>query len=472
MRHDTERVALTKRAVDAHFAKRIEQGITPSTSYAVFTSAGISYSGGFGDAGSGRPPTLDTAYRIASCTKSFTAAALLIMVERGLVTLDDPITQYVTVGELIGPDGQPVEPPTVRQLVSMSAGLPTDDPWADRQESLTRDQFAAVLARGIRFTAKPGERFEYSNLGFALLGQVIERASGRDYVGTVTGELITPLGLDGIGYDSSVAAADGVANGYLKIDGTWTKLPFTGPGAFSPIGGVFATPRALARWATWLASAFTEEDDHDQPLGRFSRRLMQTIQTPMPTVAPNRRNGYGMGLMVEESERHGTIVAHSGGYPGFGAHMHWHASSGIGVLGMENGTYAHTALAVNTALQAILDEVLVPDTEPVLWPETVAARLTVERLIRHWDDQVAAELFSENVDLDDSLDRRRTRWAGLVADADLAAEPRSLIDSAPISRTPAHLIWIIPGRSGSVRCEISLTPENPPRVQTINVTRG
>jgi len=471
VRHDTGRVVLTQAAVSAHFADRIKRGITPSTVYAVFTPDGISYAQGIGDAGSGRTPRVDTAYRIASCTKSFTAATLLIMVERGLVSLEDPIDRYVRTGPLIGPDGTPVDPPTLRQLVTMSAGLPTDDPWADRQESLTTEQFAATLAPGVRFTARPGERYEYSNLGFALLGQVIERVGGRGYVQTVTEELIKPLGLDGIGYDTSVAAPDGIAVGHRRIDGTWTPLPFSSPGAFSPIGGVFATPRALVRWASWLAAAFTETDDHGQPLGRFSRRLMQSVQQPIPS-GPGIRGGYGMGLVVEESDRHGTIAGHSGGYPGFGAHMRWHAASGIGVIGLENGTYSRVVAPVTAALRTILDEVLVPDTEPQLWPETAAARLTVERLIRDWDDQVAAELFADNVDLDDSLDRRRTSWARLAAEVGLDAEPLALIDSAPLSTTPAQLSWTIPGRTGSLRCEISLTPQNPPKVQTVRIARG
>lgn len=471
MRHDIERVALTRAAVDALFADRVDRRITPSTIYAVFTPSGITFADGYGDSGSGRAPTLDTAYRIASCTKSFTAATLLIMVERGLVSLDDPISRFVQTGPLIGPDGRPVDPPTLRHLVTMSAGLPTDDPWADRQESLTGDQFTAALAPGIRFTARPGDRYEYSNLGFALLGQVIEKASGRGYIPTVTDELITPLGLQGIGYDTGVAAPDGVAAGHRRTDDHWTPLPFSGPGAFSPIGGIFATPRALARWVGWLAAAFSTTDDHGQPLGHLSRRLMQTIHTPIEATA-DARSGYGMGLVVEESDRHGTIVGHSGGYPGFGAHMRWHAASGIGVLGLENGTYSQPAGPVTRALRTILDAVVVPDVEPTVWPETRAARLGVERLLRSWDDQLAEELFADNVALDDSLESRRTRWAELVTEIEPADEPAALINSSPISRTPAHLAWSVPGRRGSLRCEITLTPQNPPRVQTVRISRG
>jgi CubicO group peptidase (beta-lactamase class C family) len=228
----------------------------------------------------------------------------------------------------------------------------------------------------------------------------------------------------------------------------------------------------VARWAGWLAEAFTDADDRDQPLGRLSRRLMQTIQTPMPGQAGGSSLGYGLGLMVQDTERHGLIVSHSGGYPGYGAHLRWHPVSGIGVVAFENATYSAPVVPVTAACQLILDETIIPDREPVLWPETAAARLAVERLLRHWDDQVAAELFAENVDADEPLDRRRIRIAELAADISLDENPRPLIDCSPISRTPAQLAWTVPGRTGSLRCEISLTPEQRPRVQTLTVRRG
>ena len=471
MHYFQDRLADTRPAVEALFADRVDQGLTPSTVYAVFDRDGIRYAAGFGDRGDGNPPTVDTGYRIASCTKSITAAALLIMVERGLVSLDDSVDSLLTLGALIGPDGDEVRPPTLRELVGMAGGLPTDDPWADRQESMSTEQFAAVVAGGMRLTSAPGQRYEYSNLGFALIGAVIEKVSGRGYVELVTEELIKPLGLTGVGYDVDVPGVDAVATGFVRRDDQWQPQPFSTPGAFSPIGGVFASPSGLSRWIGWLSSGFIDTDDEDQPLGRLSRRLMQTAQT---SIGPTARGAqaYGMGLVVDDDERHGTIAGHSGGYPGFGSHMRWHPETGIGVLALENARYAGPRASVTHALDLILDEICRPDDLPVLWPETITARETVEGLLRNWDPAVAERLFADNVDLDEPLGRRAAQIAELVRSVEPSVEPVALADASPVSRTAAQLAWTVPGRTGALRCEVTLTPTVPPRVQTLVVRRA
>lgn len=473
--HHTERTALTRAAVAELFAPRVGQFRAPASVFAVFDRQGIIYSGGYGDRGDGRVPTIDTAFRIASCSKSFTAAALMIMVERGLVELDDPVVAHLDLGPLIGPDGAEVPAPTLRQLVAMAGGLPSDDPWADRQESLSAARFRDLVTAGVRFSRAPGSGYEYSNLGFALVGAVIEQVSGRSFVDVVTTELIEPLGLTGIGYDDRVGGADGVATGYARFDDSWEQQPVTGPGAFSPIGGVFATASALTRWIGWLSAAGSDHevggDAAVQPLSRESRLLLQTAHTPLPRSASD-THAYGMGLRVDENSRHGTIVAHSGGYPGFGSHMRWHLASGVGVLAFENGRYSGPHEPVSSALQLILDETVIPTTEPTLWPETAAARDGVERLVRTWDQNLAEHVFADNVDLDEPLGRRAARIATLAGEVDPGPEPLPLIDSAPVSETPAHLAWTIPGRRGSLRCELSMTPTEPPRIQTVDIRPG
>jgi hypothetical protein len=116
----------------------------------------------------------------------------------------------------------------------------------------------------------------------------------------------------------------------------------------------------------------------------------------------------------------------------------------------------------------------VPNGLPDLWPETVAARETVERLLRGWDDAAADALFAENIVLDESIERRRARIDDLTARAgiDAATPVLPLEDAAPVSRTPAHLIWTVPGATGALRCEIRLTPERLPTVQTLAVRLG
>lgn len=194
-------------------------------------------------------------------------------------------------------------------------------------------------------------------------------------------------------------------------------------------------------------------------------------QPHTPTGAPDR--AYGYGLVIEDGGDHGRIVGHSGGYPGFGSHLRWHAETGIGIVAMENATYAGTVTAATLALTAILDAVHTPDDLPELWPETLAAREQVESLLRHWDPRIAAILFAGNVDLDDGLERRRSSVEELAAAAGIAGVPvRPIADVAPRSTSPAHLIWSSPGRTGLLRCEISLTPQRFPRVQMLKISHA
>lgn len=476
-------ITRTQPAVSDLFAGRVTDDRVPSTCFAVFGPDGVVYGDGFGSIpATAEAPTLDTGYRIASCTKSFTAAALMIMRDRGRLELTDAISDWLATGSLLGPGTESVRPPTLAELASMSAGLSTDDPWADRQESMSSQTFDRMVADTLRFTADPGARYEYSNLGYALLGRGMEQATGNSVQQIITGELLQPLGLPGIAFDEN-GAADAIAVGHRKVDDAWVALDPTGPGAFSAIGGLYATTRSLADWCRWLAAAFVQPDQaaaqtgYGSPLSAASRIEMQTIQTPM-TDAGNQgtgaaRSGYGYGLQVWQHPRHGRIVQHSGGYPGYGAHMRWHPGSGVGIVALENATYSGPSRPAATALEMILDDVLGSAEEPQLWPETAAARTQVEHLIRDWDTTIADVPFADNIDLDESLVRRRAAIAELVAAVGpLDDHPLPLSQSAPISTSPAQLCWSIPGRNGLLRCEIALTPQQPPQVHTLVVRRG
>ena len=135
-------------------------------------------------------------FRIASMTKSFTAATVLSLRDEGRLTLDDPIDRYVPeLASLRYPttDSPPI---TIRHLLTMSAGFPTDDPWGDRQQSLDLDAFKRLLAGGLSFAWTPGTRFEYSNTGYGVLGRLITNVAGREYREVVRERILQPLGMD------------------------------------------------------------------------------------------------------------------------------------------------------------------------------------------------------------------------------------------------------------------------------------
>ena len=466
--------------IDDLFRRRVEQGTAPSTAWGVFDRSGLLVSGGHGDRGDGRAPDADTVYRIASCTKSVTAATLLTLVAAGRLSLDDPITDFVPAFAdvpLPSPDS-PV--PTLRMLLTMSAGLPTDDPWADRQEPISDAAFDAVLRDGLLFDSIPGTRFAYSNTGYALLGRAVSAAAGRPFAEVAADAVLRPLRLDSTTF--SAAESPGfVVTGHRPHGDVWEPLPTTGPGAFSPIGGLFSTVSDLARWAAHLAAAFDDDpagtpDGAHSPVSRADRRLMQQAVRVVPSaVLPGatRATAYGLGLFVEQDDRHGELVSHSGGYPGFSAHMRWSVRDGLGVVAFENATQAKVSVGAAQAHDLLLDALSRPASEAVptaLQPTVAATRRAqraVSRLLADWRDDVADALFTPNVAQDVPYDRRRRAVAQAVAEvgADLTAEP---VEER--STTPTHLRWWLPGTSGRLRVEIRLAPLAAGLVQTLTVT--
>ena len=218
-------------------------------------------------------------------TKWFTASAILALRDEGVLRLDDPVEDYVP-----GLRGWPPVSPdsariTIRHLLTMAAGFPTDDPWGDRQQGLPLEG-SRVLAQGVTTNCTPGTQFEYSNLGYALLGRVITAVTGMAYPDYVRHRLLKPLGMARTGYEAEefedprqAAGPAGVARGYRRAAGGWSEVAFDPAGAFAPMGGVFSCVRDLTRWVASFAAAFPPGgDDEAHPVRRASRREMQLPQ--------------------------------------------------------------------------------------------------------------------------------------------------------------------------------------------------
>jgi len=482
-------------------------GGQPGLVYGVVAGGSLVHARGLGERWLGGPaPDASTTFRIASMTKSFTAAAVLALRDDGALALDDPAQDYVP--ELRGLDPATADSPriSIRNLLTMTAGFPTDDPWGDRQQGTLPAEFSEFLAGGVRFAWAPGTRFEYANLGYAILGKVVAAASGTGYEEFVRARLLGPLGLTSTGFDAAEFDAAGLARGYRRGSNGWEELAPDASGAFAPMGGIFSSVSDLTSWAGGFAAAFPpgDEDDGGQhPLRRATRREMQLPQVALPPQAPSLIAGsgpgsYGFGLFVEEDAEHGRIVQHSGGYPGFGSHMRWHLASGIGVIVLANGTYAPAHALASRLLSAVLRDrpgaagqsttVAQPAALPAAlpaggpwpapslavggpvpapggpWPETLSGQREVMGLLRSWDDAVAARLFTPNVAQDEPYAERqrkaeqiRQRIGEFRQDPARPAE----FDS------PAHCRWWLRGEHGVVQAEIRLTPERRPRVQSL-----
>src|SRR5437764_975819 len=347
--------------VDALAAGYHRRGGQPGLAYGIVAGGELVHAAGLGERHlGGPPPDAATVFRIASMTKSFTASAILALRDDGTLRLDDLAGDYVP--ELR--DWPPVSPDaariSIRHLLTLTAGFPTDDPWGDRQQGLPLEDFAHFLAKGVTFNCAPGTRFEYSNLGYAILGRVITAVAGIAYPHYVQHRLLNPLGMTRTGYEAEefevpqqTGGLAGVACGYRRSPGGWSEVAFDPAGAFAPMGGIFSCVRDLTRWVAGFAAAFPPgQDDDTHPVRRSSRREMQLPQVLTGWAIASSFPGdgassapatYGFGLFVDEHPVLGRIVSHSGGYPGFGSNMAWHPATGTGVIALGNSTYAAMA---------------------------------------------------------------------------------------------------------------------------------
>ena len=465
---------------DALVDRAFAEWKVPGVAYGVVRDGTLIHSRGIGTirVGEDRLPDADSVFRIASMTKSFTAATVLLLRDEGRLRLDDPIGDHVP--ELANLRGPTADSPaiTIRHLLTMTAGFPTDDPWGDRQQGLDLGQFAELLRGGISFAWAPGIRYEYSNLGYGILGRLITNVAGREYREVVRDRFLQPLGMTSTTYLESEVPEPRLAHGYLWSDDAFLDEPRDPYGALASMGGVFTTVRDLSTWVGEFTDAFPPRDEPEtgHPLSRASRREMQqphrpfgpSVSHPSADAAPELgAGGYGFGLAALDHLRWGRIVSHSGGYPGFGSEMRWHPASGYGVIVLGNGRYAPTAKLGRDMLNGLLETMVGSARRIRPAAPTEAARAIVEGLLERWDDAAAATLFAMNVELDRPIAERRAAIERLhETHGALRPDP----DEPPESQSPFDLVWWMRGDRGRVKIEIQLSPEKHPLVQTLNLT--
>jgi len=253
---------------------------------------------GAADVATGSEATPDTQYRLGSITKTFTAAAVMQLRDAGKLDLEDTLDRHI--------EGA-AHRPTLRRLLSHTSGLQRetqDDAWLSRRFA-PAEELVETLDRA-ELVLPPGARFHYSNLAFALLGVVVERASGEPYADYVARHLLEPLALSRTGFDPSPPAAAG----YLVdeyVEGAAVEAGVE-TGGWIAAGQLWGTVRDLCRWAAFIA------EPDESVLARATVEEMRTVQTIDDHVRWTR--GYGLGLSLNrDGER--ILAGHGGAMPGF-----------------------------------------------------------------------------------------------------------------------------------------------------------
>ena len=359
----------------------------------------------------------NTVYRIASMTKSFTTAAVLGLRDEGVLALDVPVAEYAPeLGPVVGPPGSAAI--TLRHLLSMTSGLATDDAWADRHLDIDQASIDRVYAAGPTFAHRPGSAYEYSNLGFAMIGRVVRRVTGRPVQEHVEERLLRPLGLSRTTWvqpdHDDWARPHRVVDGVSVPEGT----PLLGDGEMSPMGGLWSCVTDLARWVSWFDDAVTRPDATDWVgLSPASRREMQRVNTYIGTTTVAGRTspaGYGFGLNLRDDHELGTVVAHAGGLPGYGSNMRWIGGTGTGAIALANATYAPMSVLTLRMLLLLHEHDEVPQRTSARTEVLDARCRALIALLNAWDDDTARALFADNMEPDDPFPRRAAAAAALL----------------------------------------------------------
>ncbi|MDR8415253.1 beta-lactamase family protein [Nonomuraea sp. 3-1Str] len=270
--------------------------------------------------GEGSPPTDATQYRLGSITKSLVAVAVMRLRDEGRLDLLDPVGKHV-------PEA-PIGEVTIAQLLSHTGGLSAEPPtaWWERTPGLPPEALLGRLSAG-DLKHRPGRRYHYSNLGYALLGELVARLRGVPWLRAVQEEILTPLGMEATTARPRKPHATGYAvHPYADV---LLREPEHDAGAMGPAGQLWSSAADLARWAAFVAG------DTGGVLAPATLAEMREPATVDDGDAWS--SGYGLGLQLT---RHAgrRLAGHTGSMPGFLATVWADPAERVGVLYLANVT--------------------------------------------------------------------------------------------------------------------------------------
>ena len=306
--------------LDEYLSAAAKQGFTGSA--LVARDGKVIFSKGYGMANAewDIPNTPQTKFRLGSITKQFTSASILLLQERGKLSVQDPICKYVAECP------KTWEPVTIHHLLVHTSGIPsyTDvkSPEEFRKLSLTQVTPAGFVDS---FKSKPlefavSEKFKYNNSGYFILGHIIEKVSGQSYEAFLQENIFTPLKMADTGYDTHDRILKKRAIGYSKKNNQVVNSDYLDMTVPYAAGSLYSTVEDLFAWNEALFS--------DKLLSAKSREAMMTVD----------KNNYAYGLAINQQHNR-KIVAHGGGINGFSTSLARFPEEKVTVVVLRNADY-------------------------------------------------------------------------------------------------------------------------------------
>jgi len=253
-------------------------------------------------------------FRLGSVTKQFTAACILLLEERGKLKIDDPVKKYM-------PDAPAAwDKVTIFNLLTHTSGIPsfTGFPdYASTEAIATTPEKLVARFRDKPLEFQPGEKWNYSNSGYVLLGYLIEKISGQSYSQFVQDNIFTPLGMKDSGYDSNSAIIAHRAAGYAPSDKGLINAGYIDMSIPLSAGALYSTTEDLLRWEQGLFGGKL-----------LSVASLQKMTTPF-------KNDYAFALAVRDANGR-KVIEHGGGIEGFNTQLSYYPDDKLTIVVLAN----------------------------------------------------------------------------------------------------------------------------------------
>lgn len=295
---------------------------------------------GYADVTNKIPATDQTLYRVASITKTFTATAVMQLVEQGKLSLEDPVAKHLAW--FTPKDADPAQPIRVWHLLSHTAGLVREPPGTDWDELRYSDEAAIKASTAETPLSLPTQtRLKYSNYGFTVAGELVTQVSGVSYAQYLQNRILQPLGMTNSLLLGGTETASGLAVPYGR------RLPGRARGVEAQLnrrgvlsaGGLVSNVRDLAKWASFQ---FNESDDFRGPV--LTGRSLREMHRPRFLVA-DWSQGWGIGWRLTRGEKRATID-HGGSLPGYKSILLIEPAMKVAVILLFNADDGPRALAI------------------------------------------------------------------------------------------------------------------------------
>jgi CubicO group peptidase (beta-lactamase class C family) len=469
-----QRVQTTFPLIEKLYKEFADKNHFPGYAFGIVLDGKLIYSGsnGYADINKKIPATPQTMFRIASMSKSFTAMAILKLRDEGKIKLDDPVYLYIPElkNQSLTKDAPVI---TIRNLLSHSAGFPEDNPWGDRQLAKTEKELIDLIKKGISFSNNPNLFYEYSNLGFTMLGYIIHKVSGMPYEDYIRKNIWQPLGIKAEWEFANIPANE-LAHGYRWLNNDWREEALLHDGIYGAMGGMITNVETFGKYVAFHLNAWPPRNDDDNGvIKRSSVREMHQLHQ-INTVIPDYKfpsgrispsvTGYAYGLNYLKDGDGRTFIGHSGGLPGFGSNWRILYDYGIGVILFANVTYAPTA-AIN--LQVLDTIVKLANLQPRQLPASNILQQRKNEIVQLLPDYSTAKssnIFAINFFEDYFVDSLKKEANVIFNEAGKIIKVNDVI---PENQLRGY--FIIDCEKGKVQINFTLTPETPALIQEYHI---